>query len=55
VITRNEQVSGSSPLVGSLYSPYLSRILGKDRAQVHHRWHFDATLTPPRSGIEWQL
>jgi hypothetical protein len=25
--TRNEQVSGSSPLVGSLFSPYLSRIL----------------------------
>jgi hypothetical protein len=28
-ITRNEQVSGSSPLVGSLFSAYLSRILGK--------------------------
>src|ERR671912_1764412 len=33
-LTRNEQVSGSSPLVGSLFSLYLSRIVraGKSRS-----------------------
>jgi hypothetical protein len=32
IITRNEQVSGSSPLVGSPQSAYLSRILGIGKA-----------------------
>jgi hypothetical protein len=47
--TRNEQVSGSSPLVGSPQPSYLSRILGKDSVPAYRWGPFDTTLTPSRT------
>ena len=48
--TRNEQVSGSSPLVGSSFCPYLSRILEKGEAPADHQGLLYITRTSLRCG-----
>ena len=52
-LTRNEQESGSSPLVGSLYLAYLSRIVGYGAGLNGGRGTFYITRTSPRVWEEW--